>query len=256
MGYTHYWNQSDTITPADWIEFAEGCERLIVLATERGIVLKDWTGDAGVPIVNGAEVSFNGSGDDSHESFRIERRPDPDDFTFCKTARKDYDLVVAAVLTYLDSILPGTVYVTSDGSLENYRDALDLARLAWPSKANILDFPRSLRDEARFASYPDSSERYQVCVGHDGVTYVEDKKTRALRRLPDVMQGADYYVWQRAVPYNMRASGSYQGDYYDVMERRLKKVWTLAKDNPVPTLAYDPMIHGLKNPHITSAQTY
>lgn len=258
MGYTHYWSQNHDVTEADWTEFSEGAARLVALVKASGVALKDGGGERGKPVINADEVAFNGAGEEAYETFRIERIIDEEDGSwFCKTARMPYDTAVAAVLVYLDSVLPDTFEARSDGSLENFRDALELAKQAWPSKANILDFPRSLRDEARFMRFEDGSERYQVVIGHDDVTYIEDLKTRALRRLPDDMQGKAFSVWAQNVPHNMRRWGSFgPGEHASTENKRLKKVWTLSSDNPVPPVPYCPITHGLKRPEITSAHQW
>lgn len=250
MGYTHYWTQTDTVRPADWIEFAEGAERLFAMVAADGIVLRDWNGEKGKPTVNGARISFNGDGEQSHESFVVTRKPDSG---FCKTARKDYDTACAALLVYLDSILPYAFATRSDGHLWNYRDALDLAKAAWPQKANQLDFPRSLKERARWEGVADYGDDYQVVVGLDGPTYIEHRETQDLRRLPDAMQ--DYNEWLRTVPHEMRKYGSF-GPYENARceALRLSTVWEAS--TPVPSVVYDPIVHGLRKPELTSAQTY
>lgn len=261
MGYTHYWSQTADIAPADWIEFAEGAERLVALVEADGsVVLNDWSGDGedgGRPTVNGREVSFNGTGDESHESFRILRRMEDDADWFCKTARKNYDTAVCAVLLYLDSIHPDAFHVSSDGHLWNWRDALHLARKAWPSKENILDFPRSLRDKARFIDYLDFGGDYQVVVAMNEALYIENVKSRALRRLPDSLQTRDTYAaWVNERPQNQRKWGSFRGDHEACQERRLKALWRMAADGAVGPIAYNPLTHGLREPTIKSAQDY
>lgn len=258
MGYTHYWNQNGTIDPANWIEFAEGCNRLFDLVALSGVVLNDWSGEgegSGKPHANGKEVSFNGTGAQSHESFCITRKPDKDAGGFCKTARKDYDTAVAAVLLYLDAIEPQSFEVSSDGHLWNYRDALDLARLAWPNKANMLDYPRALRDGARFARYLDSSHDFQVCEGHDGVLYIEEHATKALRCLPVNMQGDGFNAWIRTLDNtDLRKYGSFSGgESYRCDQRRLQSAWDMSESNPAAPVFYNSMIHGLLHPETTHA---
>lgn len=250
MGYTHYWTQTDTVTPDDWIDFADGCKRLFDLCKARRLPLRCWTGRSGKPAVTGAEVAFNGAGDNSHESMVITRQPDAERGGFCKTARKPYDLPVAAILIYLDSVLPDTFSVRSDGGLWNYRDALDLAREAWPHKANILDFPRELRLRSRFSRpLDDRHAGYQVVLGLDEVVYVEDEGFN-LRRLPQTMQA--YSEWSRDLPPTMRRWGSFSGGQYrEYGANRLKAVWEASE--PVASVVYDPQVHGLLHPEIRNA---
>lgn len=255
MGYTHYWSQAANVTPADWIEFAEGAERLFAIVGAEGVVLRDWNGEKGKPKVNGSSIAFNGDGDQSHESFVVTRKVDEG---FCKTARKDYDTTVAALLCYLDSITPYAYATRSDGALWNYRDGLDLAKRAWPQKANQLDFPRSLKEKARWKSKEEwGNDDYQIVVGLDEITYIEHKPTLALRRLPDEMQGVAYGSWVRDLPDTMRKWGRFTVGEYDACEAlRLTYVWGLSESNPVAPVIYDPIVHGLRHPELTSAQTY
>jgi len=95
MGYTHYWGNTKFTT-----------EQWEALTRDAALIFKKCT----IPIAAemdkpkhpphiGLEcIVFNGIGDDGHETFMLHKDPDPNDFIFCKTARKDYDAVVVAIL--------------------------------------------------------------------------------------------------------------------------------------------------------------
>jgi len=57
-------------------------------------------------------IRFNGIGDNGHETFWFENGQF--DFEFCKTNRKEYDIVVCSVLLVLAHFMPDLV-VSSDG---------------------------------------------------------------------------------------------------------------------------------------------
>ena len=72
----------------------------------QGIPLANGNGDLGTsPEVTDQKIWFNGAGDDSHETFCLNRvRPPKEEWQnqrggdFCKPARKPYDLAVTAAL--------------------------------------------------------------------------------------------------------------------------------------------------------------
>jgi len=81
------------------------------------------------PLVNSHQIHFNGQGDEGHETFYIPRKRDPDNpFTFCKTAQKNYDLYVTAILCIMEHIAPDAINVRSDGDPADWIEGLALAR--------------------------------------------------------------------------------------------------------------------------------
>jgi hypothetical protein len=81
-------------------------------------------------------IAFNGAGDESYESFWIERSPKARDrgepgwehFGFCKTAHRPYDPVVVAALCLMEHISEGHFVVSSDGDVSEWEAGLTLAR--------------------------------------------------------------------------------------------------------------------------------
>lgn len=88
-------------------------------------------------------IKVNGKGDLAHEDFILrEHFNQNEDFEFCKTARKPYDLVVVACLIILQSHLKGSVVVSSDGSESDWTDGQKLAESVVKRK---LDIPKGIR---------------------------------------------------------------------------------------------------------------
>ena len=163
MGYTHYFTQNRNFTRSEWETVSADLRTMLQYAQhDCGIALASGSGDGGTsPEFNADFISFNGVGDDSHETFlirrKIKRTPDyPGEqnlsWDFCKTARKPYDAAVTACLCYLGSItrrddprtgaplIGSEVFSTSsDGGGSDFLVGLDLARKALPRVANHAD---------------------------------------------------------------------------------------------------------------------
>lgn len=106
MGYTHYWIGKRS-TDDNWNKFREACEILHQNLPEKTDTAGGFYKDSklqiasgsskGKPVFDGIMVNFNGMGRElSHETFSIEKHRQ--DWDFCKTARKPYDLLVVACL--------------------------------------------------------------------------------------------------------------------------------------------------------------
>ena len=116
MGYTHYYHKDgcDNFTNQEWDGVVEFTKKAIE-KTNVPMAGGDGTGD---PILTDEEISINGVGNDSHETFyltKIKHR----DFEFCKTVRKPYDEVVCAISWYLKKNLPNKIKIGSDGEFGN-----------------------------------------------------------------------------------------------------------------------------------------
>ena len=127
MGYTHYWN-STGLFPGPFQLAVRDIKELIKLS-----IIDIAGGDGtGKPIVNKNEIVFNGrrakaqgDPDESHETFAID--PEPCEFSFCKTAVKPYDIVVAGALVILKHHCGDSFNVSSDGEMADFQDAIKLA---------------------------------------------------------------------------------------------------------------------------------
>ena len=133
MGYTHYWypkeanywHPKETNHDAEtFATLAALAKKVITLAQARGIKLAGPNG-TGKPAIRDEFVGLNGVGDESHESFVIQRDGNSD-FEFCKTACKPYDVVVVAILVLYKHFFPA-IRFTSDGDLGDLKDGIDLA---------------------------------------------------------------------------------------------------------------------------------
>lgn len=121
MGYTHYWRGNESkIDASAWPAAIADCDRLVAAGKEPyGLDI------AAVPEF----VEFNGDAtkDHDHEPFSIPRDANimqRTGFEFCKTACKPYDVVVTACLARLAE---AGLYVSSDGSSEDWLDGLTFA---------------------------------------------------------------------------------------------------------------------------------
>ena len=120
MGYSHYWKMTEPI------QINDKQKKLIKeILKDHKAILFSWDGN-GKPEFTDKILSFNGDGsqDLDHESF-IVRFDEQNDFEFCKTARKPYDVAICKILFVL-SLSPGFTF-SSDGDIfngeENWKDA-------------------------------------------------------------------------------------------------------------------------------------
>jgi hypothetical protein len=129
LGYTHYYYRPLNLDRNTFQQFANDVKQIVKLAREHGIKIVDWHGTPGTrPTINRNQISLNGLGVNAHESFVINRKHQPESwdkpkanglyFDFCKTARKPYDIVVAASLVAFLYHFRDQVEVHSDGGFD------------------------------------------------------------------------------------------------------------------------------------------
>lgn len=151
MGYTHYWGQKRDFTQDEMLKIGEDVRTIIATASGRAfpgrdsdtptgsLVIAGGAGERGsLPQIDDKTISFNGLGPDlDHETFMFDaKRSMPYDnapadrlgWAFCKTARKPYDVVVTAVLTYLAA--DWGFEVSSDGDVPDWDLGVKLAEEA------------------------------------------------------------------------------------------------------------------------------
>ena len=126
MGYTHYYAVADLQGDMKIPEIAADVEA-IIMASE--IQIGNWSGESGSePILGPDEINFNAMHPENFEDFcyppdfelnRSVLRPESKGFSFCKTARKPYDVVVCATLIAIKHHLGDYVSVSSDGDFDN-----------------------------------------------------------------------------------------------------------------------------------------
>ncbi len=126
MGYTQYFPQQRDFTNDEWntiLTFAKS------LFKDQKLVLANGMGDLdSKPVANKSQISFNGIGDESHETFYLTKKRTPD-FNFTKTAQKEYDSSVVAMLTYIHHIAPDALSISSDGdTMMDFEKGIALAK--------------------------------------------------------------------------------------------------------------------------------
>ncbi len=147
MGYTHYFPQKRSFTRKEWSKIQDAFLEITKSALEnRGLVLRGWDG-TGHPEHDGKYIRFNGNedGDLSHETFSIQRSR-LDEFNFCKTARKPYDLAVCAMLICINDIAPSALDIGSDGDESDWQEALNFTNSL--DLVSHLKYPLGIRKPA------------------------------------------------------------------------------------------------------------
>ena len=133
MGYTHYWTPKKS-SAKKFKDFSDTCkilhDNLPKKSNTAGGYSKDeeirignWQGHLAMsnePEFDKDDVNFNGVGDLSHENFHMALNQN--NWAFCKTARKPYDLLVCACLLASVDILG--YKITSDGDLNDWIPAM------------------------------------------------------------------------------------------------------------------------------------
>jgi hypothetical protein len=112
MGYTHYWKTKSGLVIEDetFAKIVEGIKQISATAQEAGVeISEDYETD---------ELYINGVGQFEHETFIFAKTLD--EFNFCKTAGKPYDMVVTASLIYAKKILGEVFIINSDGNWNDW----------------------------------------------------------------------------------------------------------------------------------------
>ena len=134
MGYTHYWDQKKDFTKSQWSAILEDANGLLTqplfqIPLEDIILAVDRTGQLGFEsdefsldvTFSTEQIRFNGVEDDGHETFVVTRKKG-DEFNFCKTARKPYDLFVGLILARINHHAKGVLAISSDGDWDDWAD--------------------------------------------------------------------------------------------------------------------------------------
>jgi len=113
MGYTHYWN-FDEYGEEDKDGYKKALPIVRKIVKKYNKILRAEYDSDEKPEVSKDAIVFNGIGDDGHETFYFSLADKDSGFTFCKTARKPYDIAVCEVLLVLNYFCPG-LGIDSDG---------------------------------------------------------------------------------------------------------------------------------------------
>lgn len=135
MGYTHQWLRTAEVHPDDWETIRADVQTIIDAS---GIVVVGVDGTSrSLPGAVGSSIRFDPEPGIGGETFFLARAAS--EHEFCKTSRYAYDVIVAGVLCYLESIaeiLEVRCYDRGD-----YSEGLELARKALPQHADRLRLP-------------------------------------------------------------------------------------------------------------------
>ncbi len=125
MGYTHYWHRELEVEETMFRDIVKDFRKLLPYL--EGSQLGGWDG-TGDPVITESGVSFNGRGEQAHETFAFPKLyvPEPWEvpkntgrwFAFCKTAGKRYDIAVCAFLIIAKQHLNSSLDVRSDGEID------------------------------------------------------------------------------------------------------------------------------------------
>jgi hypothetical protein len=125
MGYTEYFKHTTDLPNAKWQLFGNQVQRILNYAQLNDDIklCRDYDQQDKAPSIGYNDIQFNGVGDEAHEDFHLTRVKDND---FCKTNRKNYTVVVQAVLLAYKMIFRSKVIATSDGGFEDWMDGYKL----------------------------------------------------------------------------------------------------------------------------------
>lgn len=123
MGYTHYWNlkKKPSNYKEGWLNVQLDIQKILRVKSN-DIILRGGDG-SGSPEFTNEFICFNGDGSKGldHETFYFDGVTD---FSFCKTARKPYDLIVCLILISLKNNIEGFDF-SSDGDKDEWEEIFE-----------------------------------------------------------------------------------------------------------------------------------
>lgn len=126
MGYTHYWTHNEPFTDEEWNAIKADAAKVLEVCTVP--LWHEYDEPDTKPTIDDEAIFFNGTGDDGHETFVLEKNGNG--FNFCKTAAKPYDRVVVAMLILAHKHAPDAMNISSDGGAEDWEDGAGLVAQA------------------------------------------------------------------------------------------------------------------------------
>lgn len=123
MGYTHYTGNLK-FSDSSWEKLRKDVRKFLKNLPENVKVQREYDNDSR-PLIGKDAIVFNGVGEDGHETFFLTKNGNA--FSFCKTARKPYDLAVCGVL------MLASVHATS-GEISS--DGINAAHGQWPDNVD------------------------------------------------------------------------------------------------------------------------
>jgi hypothetical protein len=134
MGYTHYYYTPKEFDEKIWKLFIRDVKKL-AKALPDTVKIAGGCG-TGEPEYSKDVIVFNGAGENSFETFCIDRKANVEGFVqedpkgrifnCCKTAQRPYDLFVMLTLISLKRWFGKEVMICSDGDKPDWKQALDL----------------------------------------------------------------------------------------------------------------------------------
>ncbi len=149
MGYTHYWEQHKNLDEKTWNKFVTAVNEMYKLlpkfSTSSGsyyseVPLKLVGGDEEIntlPLFDNSNIIFNGYLENGHEGFYLTN--EVQEYSFCKTNRKPYDLMVQVTLLLYKHYFKKDVSISSDGIQKEWVQAFELVKQNYKSitKKNV-----------------------------------------------------------------------------------------------------------------------
>jgi hypothetical protein len=124
MGYTHYMTTGKKVNQVNFTSIKAEIKIIEAHMKSIGVPLFDGRGEEEGVVYEKDYVAFNGdeSKGEGHETFYMDRNDD--DFNFCKTANKPYDLAVCLALLCIKKRVP-TARISSDGDMSDWSEAVE-----------------------------------------------------------------------------------------------------------------------------------
>lgn len=116
MGYTHYWTYKKVASDLTISKVLDEIKELLEINNLMKLIKSDDLHI--VPIFNKNVILFNGIEKFGCDIFLFDFT-EPNEFIFCKTDRKPYDIIVSLVLLSLSNNIPEFTF-SSDGDLEDW----------------------------------------------------------------------------------------------------------------------------------------
>ncbi|ESZ98729.1 hypothetical protein SBOR_0967 [Sclerotinia borealis F-4128] len=132
MGYKHYWGvKNPTKWSEIWPQLISDANLIIETLKDRA-PLMDEKDNYHLPTI---ERGIHINGKDALEDFVLEEH-EGQGFDFCKTARKEYDVMVATILIRAKMLAGDAFSFSSDGCWDEYewKDALGVYLGLWPNE--------------------------------------------------------------------------------------------------------------------------
>ena len=168
MGFSHYWRFKDSNLPKDKFDkIVKDVKVIEKYFKENKVISKNayCNSKARVRLADGLgegdgvnytvhlqdnkiseyqSFAFNGVGDLSHETFSINEGLN--EWNFCKTARKPYDLAVCLVLLSIKYHVR-SARITSDGDNDDWQHSFELFKTLFPKRNVSFKFKDWVKDD-------------------------------------------------------------------------------------------------------------